>query len=197
MTQQGGLAEQGRFKPGDSPIVRGSLSFSAEELAELRGLVDEESIQGTLQAGHDGIALENIRRSHVRWLNREEHGWVFDRCLELILLANKKYLFDITTILEKIQLSIYDESEQGFYRWHCDLEYFDMRRKLSLTVPLNSPYEYEGGQLEFNTNGNPFSVDQEMGRPVVFPSFVLHRVTPVTKGSRYSLVAWAGGAPLC
>lgn len=68
------------------------------------------------------------------------------------------------------------------------------RRKVSVTVQLSSPEEYEGGDLEFNL-GNVISGPREQGAAVIFPSFYLHRVTPITKGVRKSFVLWVGGEP--
>jgi PKHD-type hydroxylase len=76
-------------------------------------------------------------------------------------------------------------------------------RKLSLTINLNSPGDYEGGNLKFDfgmhcEKENRFHECEEIrpqGSMVVFPSFVDHCVTPVTKGTRYSLVLWTLGEP--
>jgi PKHD-type hydroxylase len=66
-------------------------------------------------------------------------------------------------------------------------------RKLSVVVALNDGFE--GGQFQINTNGehNPETIPLPKGRLVVFPSYILHRVTPVTKGVRHSLVVWVVG----
>jgi len=66
-------------------------------------------------------------------------------------------------------------------------------RKLSLVLQLTDPEEYEGGDLELMTSSDPIAVLKQRGLISVFPSFVLHRVTPVTKGTRRTLVVWACG----
>jgi PKHD-type hydroxylase len=66
-------------------------------------------------------------------------------------------------------------------------------RKLSLVVQLSSPDEYEGGGLEIMASSEPVQVTKEKGLICAFPSFILHRVTPVTKGTRRTLVIWIAG----
>jgi len=68
------------------------------------------------------------------------------------------------------------------------------QRKISVTVQLSAPDEYEGGDLQFNI-GRQITAPRVQGAAVIFPSFYLHRVTPVTKGVRKSFVLWVGGEP--
>ncbi|WP_369809252.1 2OG-Fe(II) oxygenase [Oceanicoccus sp. KOV_DT_Chl] len=68
-----------------------------------------------------------------------------------------------------------------------------MRRKISISIPLNDPSEYEGGELQFNAGGLLLTPDQEKGKALMFPSWMMHRVTPVTLGRRYSMVVWIHG----
>jgi PKHD-type hydroxylase len=66
-------------------------------------------------------------------------------------------------------------------------------RKLSITIQLSNSDDYEGGDLELLYDKEPYKLDRSRGTFLVFPSFMLHRVTPVTRGTRWSLVAWIGG----
>ena len=68
-------------------------------------------------------------------------------------------------------------------------------RKLSITVQLSDATEYEGGELQFMVNQNIITAPKEKGTAIIFPSFCLHRVTPVIKGSRKSIVGWIAGPP--
>ena len=70
----------------------------------------------------------------------------------------------------------------------------DSVRKLSMSCLLTDPSEFEGGNLQVQTSDTPYDVKLEKGDIVIFPSYVLHRVSPVTKGVRHSLVAWANGS---
>jgi len=68
-------------------------------------------------------------------------------------------------------------------------------RQLSKTMPLNDPLEYEGGEFQIQTGlpEQPLIVEQKRGTAIIFPSFMLHRVTPITLGVRKSIVVWAVG----
>ena len=76
--------------------------------------------------------------------------------------------------------------------WHQDYG-FAISRKLSITVQLTDPSEYEGGNLQILTADEPANITRKRGMIALFPSYVLHQVTPVTRGSRQSLVAWVSG----
>lgn len=95
--------------------------------------------------------------------------------------------------LQKVQIGRYEDG--GHYDWHIDLMNPDsqnMQRKLSAVVFLTDPSEYDGGILEFK-NVQDALPKQEKGSLVVFPSFSMHRVTPVTKGKRHTAVGWMMG----
>ena len=107
---------------------------------------------------------------------------------------------------EKAQFTIYGKNQ--YYGWHHDQfenphnypQYPDMNgkiRKLSMSILLNDPKEYEGGVLEFDTPNGIFKCKEliQKGSLVIFPSFIKHRVTPITKGKRLSLVSWTLGYP--
>lgn len=136
-----------------------------------------------------------IRRSQVMWLRRADgHEWLYERIWQQIEQMNQKVFgFDITEFNGAIQLARYDASDEGFYNWHMDNGDKNSGRKISFSVQLSHSDDYEGGDLElwYKMRGVPAS--RERGAIVAFPSFVMHRVTPVTKGERFSLVAWIIG----
>jgi PKHD-type hydroxylase len=103
------------------------------------------------------------------------------------------FQFDVVPFHDTIQLARYDAEEQGFFRWHADTTSTDLTRKLTIVVPLSDPSDYEGGTLEFDEGGAIRRPEQRPGVPVMFPSWLLHRVTPVTRGRRYSMAAWIRG----
>ena len=104
------------------------------------------------------------------------------------------YKFELTGFGEALQLTNYDHSEQGMYGWHQDYgSVGGPSRKLSLVLQLTDPSEYEGGNLQIMTSGEPINVHKQRGLVTVFPSYTVHQVTPVTQGSRQSLVAWITG----
>lgn len=151
---------------------------------------------------------KKVRVSDVSWTNEQ---WVYDVIWPYMVESNKNagWNFDIKAA-DNMQITKY--SKGGFYNWHkdgfsdCLSAYNDPDRelfhgnvrKLSMTVLLND--DYEGGEFQFAdySVGKFKSVSPEvnkMGSVIVFPSFMEHRVSSVTKGTRYSLVTWFLGPP--
>ena len=119
---------------------------------------------------------------------------LFNRLLNAAGEANARYWqFDITGFFQPLQLVSYRGEEQQHYAWHLDIGHgLDTGRKISVSVQLSDPSDYEGGDLELNT-GKQLDVPKEQGAIVLFPSYILHRVTPVTRGERWALVGWVQG----
>jgi len=137
------------------------------------------------------------RNSKIKWWY--ESHWVCSVFSHYIGIANKQqWEYDLNTLLG-IQVSKY-EAPDGHYRWHSDYgtsQNNDYTRKLSASLLLTDPSEYEGGDLEFiDYHGNNVFAPKQRGSIIVFDSRVPHRVTPVTKGKRYSLVTWMYGPKL-
>lgn len=142
---------------------------------------------------------ENTRRSKIRWIQKEneDYSTVFPIFEKMFHEANKKsFGFDIN-FLQSIQFTEYPAETLGHYDWHVDVfwetqEYY--QRKLSMVVQLSDPNDYEGGELQLDEwkTPDPESL-KKRGSVIIFPSFIKHRVTPVTKGLRRSLVAWIDG----
>jgi PKHD-type hydroxylase len=96
--------------------------------------------------------------------------------------------------MEDIQIGQYKKSSH--YDWHIDLDTPDLnnnQRKLSISIQLNDPSEYKGGKFEFKKLPEKEQPNLLQGSVLVFPSFLEHRVTPVTSGTRYSAVTWVTG----
>ena len=137
------------------------------------------------------------RQSDVSWI--EETFWL-SSFFKIMSDANQNsgLNFNITDITP-MQLTRY-VAPDGHYDFHLDSNGHTKNpdgvvRKLSMTILLNDSKDFEGGQLEFFTTNKPHPVNLEKGDVVIFPSFYLHRVTPVKKGTRYSLVGWVTGEP--
>ena len=103
--------------------------------------------------------------------------------------------FDGMQITEMAQYTEYPEG--GFYDWHTDNDVNCQNeppvRKISMTCLLSPEHEFEGGDLELMSEGKAAKLKQ--GHAIFFASFVRHRVAPVTRGNRKSLVMWFGGTP--
>ena len=149
---------------------------------------------------------KGLRDSDVLFSNEKE---IYDIILPFVFDANKKadWNADINWH-ESMQFTIYKKNQH--YDWHADnLEraydedhhpnYRGKIRKLSLGVSLTDPKKYEGGEFYFKFGiekmPTKISAFKKQGSVIVFPSFVYHKVTPVTKGTRYSLINWSLGAP--
>ena len=94
---------------------------------------------------------------------------------------------------ESTQLTSYNGDEEGHYDWHIDVGKGVPNRKLSYTIQLSKPEDYEGGDLEFlgtETNTEAF---RQQGACIIFPSFLAHKVTKVKSGTRYAVVGWVHG----
>jgi PKHD-type hydroxylase len=170
-------------------------AFTEQELNWLQQKAksaDQDAAVG-LGNGVGGVNL-NIRRSQVSWLdNNPNTKWVFEKLAHVASQLNAdNFRLDLTGFGERLQLTNYDQSENGMYGWHQDYGN-GISRKLSLAVQLTDPSEYEGGNLQVMTSGDPVSIRKQRGIIAAFPSYVLHQVTPVTQGSRQSLVAWVSG----
>ncbi|MGF1583485.1 MAG: 2OG-Fe(II) oxygenase, partial [Gemmataceae bacterium] len=141
----------------------------------------------------EGVIGRRLRQSEIHWIRlNDESQWIYARMAQLAEQANANYRFDIRAISESIQLAEYKVGE--YYDWHSDIGSGKTSfRKLSLSVQLSDPTEYEGGDLEFFRITDTPATGQ--GSCIAFPSFLRHRVTPVTRGIRFSLVAWVSGPP--
>jgi PKHD-type hydroxylase len=157
--------------------------------------VNEAGIGGS---GGSSTVDKNIRRTDISWVGlRPDTAWLWEKLSNVIADVNRQFFkFDLTGCYEPIQLGIYKESDNGHYNWHVDVSPTDTHppRKLSMSLLLSDPSEFEGGELQVKTcNDEIQTLDMVKGRAWFFPSYTLHRVTPVTKGVRRSLVLWIGG----
>jgi PKHD-type hydroxylase len=151
------------------------------------------SIDGTI-IGDNQKVNESIRKSKIKWLpNNQEFGWIYDKIANMVTEANSLWGFDLYSIVDDIQFTEY-EAGGGHYDWHVDIGPSTIsHRKISIVIQLSDPDEYSGGDLELQPGNFSFAVPKNKGAVILFPSFMLHRVTPVTSGLRRSLVLWVGG----
>ncbi len=176
------------------PFVWWEGGFTEQELNWLQEQAQKADQQAQVGGDPQGANLAKIRRSQVSWLNKnQDTAWVFEKLGHIASSLNAQYFrFDLTGFGESVQLTNYDQSEQGMYGWHQDYN-AKASRKLSLVLQLTDPSQYEGGNLQIMTGGQPQTVRKQRGLVAAFPSYVLHQVTPVTNGNRQTLVAWVSG----
>lgn len=179
-----------------APFVTLQNEFTDLEISNLCNYVENNLKPSDAKVGGNDQVVESIRRSKCYWIsNNQETIWLYDKLGWIIRKINSNfYNFDVFGFIEDFQYTIYEQSYNGFYNWHIDSGVgHGMPRKLSLVLQLSSPEEYEGGDLEIMNSSEPTTVFKEKGLITVFPSFTLHRVTPVTKGTRKTLVVWIAG----
>jgi PKHD-type hydroxylase len=137
-------------------------------------------------------ANKEVRSSTIRWLPDQ---WVRDLLWEYVKTANTNaFAVDVENQAE-MQFTEYHATEGGHYDWHHDVNWNGQTpsdRKLSITVQLSDPREYGGGDFEFDEVSTTADFKSK-GTVLVFPSYLRHRVLPVTSGTRKSLVAWFFG----
>jgi PKHD-type hydroxylase len=169
-------------------------AFTEQELDWLQEKAKNAEQAGQVGGGNGGTVNANVRRSQVSWLgNNADTKWIFERLAFVVSTLNAQHFnFDLTGFGEALQLTNYDQSENGMYGWHQDCG-DSVCRKLSVVVQLADPLEYDGGNLQIMFSSDPINIEKRRGLIAVFPSFMLHQVTPVTRGSRQSLVTWASG----
>lgn len=148
--------------------------------------------------GQTPIVDPNYRMADSARLLDENLPWAFDRVRERVEWANQEYRFDLHGLFEDLGVMRYDapagDKPGGHYRWHQDFGGgIYSRRKVSVVALLTEPDEFEGGDLVLFTDGEKKANLQYRGDLVLFPSWVPHCVTPVTRGRRHSLVAWVSG----
>ena len=159
-------------------------------------------LSSTLKKEQGAVYLNDVRdydkkrrHSTISWIPFNKMQPMYDDLIHLIQKINRNHFgFSNLQITEPAQVSEYSKGQ--FYHWHTDSP-IDMDteppvRKLSMTLLLNDPSEFEGGILEIaGKNLSPM----KQGHAAIFASFLQHRVTPVTKGIRKSLVIWFNGEP--
>jgi PKHD-type hydroxylase len=140
---------------------------------------------------------KEIRSSSVKWIpNNQQWSWLYLKLMDMAVQANNAlWHFDLYSVPDLIQYTEYYATENGHYTWHQDFgPGTPSLRKVSITVQLSGPDEYEGGDLEYWKGGNDIvKAPKDKGLVFIFPSYMMHRVTPITKGTRRSFVLWVGG----
>jgi PKHD-type hydroxylase len=169
-------------------------AFSKEECQTIINIAkDKGLIKGTTFSDNK---IKNVRDSKISWLYPADNiDWVFRRVTDITLNLNERFFkFDLFGLNEGFQFTNY-EAPSGKYGKHIDRGINIAVRKLSISIQLSNPEEYEGGELKlYDGNDDEANImDKAQGTLIMFPSYVLHEVMPVTKGERNSLVTWVTG----
>jgi PKHD-type hydroxylase len=188
------------FDKGEYPFVSWDNGFTTEEIDQIVN-IGENLPQAVATVGDDKND-PSVRRSNTAWMGQDDCPWLYDRLAWIVQQLNGQfYGYDLWGFHEDMQYTTYTSADQGFYDYHQDSMGFtakngvDQRlpRKFSISLQLTDPSEYEGGDLLIRSGSKPTYAPKQKGQVVAFPSFMLHKVTPVTAGIRRSLVVWVTG----
>ena len=163
--------------------------FSKTECEKIIKIAKEKGlIEGTT------TSKTNARLSDITWLYvSDDLKWVFKKITDVVLFLNDKYFnFDIFGLNEGLQFTNY-KAPSDKYEKHVDRALGILVRKLSLSIQLTDAKDYEGGELILYEDEKGLEMSKEQGTLILFPSFIVHEVKPVTKGERNSLVSWVTG----
>jgi PKHD-type hydroxylase len=184
---------------GLSPYAYWENFLSDDDIKTILSLKEwHKSTKAEIGGASSSTVDTQIRNSKISWMEySSETVQIWNKLLLAISEVNSRYFhFDLSGCYEPAQLTMYNSSNLEHYTWHCDSSYTDrsIPRKLSMSLLLSDESEFKGGDLEVLVDSEKTHVlNQKRGRAWFFPSYMLHRVSPVTYGIRRSLVLWIGG----
>ena len=170
--------------------------FNDNEVEKVRALWNDElATDAKVNNAGNELSRDDLRKSRIMFIEGGANDWIYDKlAVACIQINTNRFKFDITGFQTQLQLA--DYGPESFFEWHMDYGSGDIsNRKLSISVQLSDPGEYEGGDLQFMINHKPVSAPKTKGTAIIFPSYALHRVLPVTAGTRKSIVGWIAGPP--
>ena len=163
--------------------------FSKKECSKIINIAKKKGlVQGTTRGKSDA------RQSKVSWLYPvDDMVWAFQKITDITTQLNEKFFkFDVFGLNEGFQFTNY-KAPSDRYNKHVDRGHNTPVRKLSISIQLTDPKKYEGGELVIFDDHKGTVMSKGQGSVIMFPSYVLHEVMPVTKGERNSLVCWVTG----
>jgi PKHD-type hydroxylase len=169
--------------------------FTPEQCQLIINAGRSEPVQdGQVGGGDKGVVDTKTRTSHISWIPFNKMPEMYSTLEQIVNKTNNNHFgFEGVKITEQAQYTEYPSG--GFYDWHIDSDIVGMNeppvRKISMTCLLSHESEFEGGGLELMSDGKIARPKQ--GQAIFFASYIRHRVIPITKGIRKSLVMWFGG----
>lgn len=173
-------------------------AFSPQEMDRIEAHGDRLTVERASLLGvpeEEVRAFDAVRITRTAWIAPgPDTKWIYDRMQGIVRALNERtYQFDLRGFSENFQYTIYDGAEGGHYDWHVDHGPLHVRRKLSLSLQVSHASQYEGCDLQLKAGNKIETAPRERGTVIAFPSYVLHRVTPVVSGTRKSMVVWVTG----
>ena len=189
-----GVAQCDDYSPG---LEISTTYFSPEECETIKDIARRNYAQkATVGADGTGKYAEEIREVNSYNIPMTpEYSWIFEKIAGAVAAANaEKYKFNLLGIVHGLELLHYSHETKCHYNWHMDCgPGSSTNRKLSVSVQLSNEKDYEGGELLVN-DGNIKVASFEQGSINIFPSYLTHTVTEVTKGDRWAIVIWIHGS---
>jgi PKHD-type hydroxylase len=172
--------------------------LSRDEVDQILAAMDDDKLQQGRITTKDGKNLNaGIRSGRVQWITHKEvDESIFSHLYTLACVANRErdWNFEVQGIARAIQAVRYWGDREEHYDWHTDWGGGNSRnRKITVVAHLSEQDEFTGGLLQVTNSSNPLAAVQSAGTVTVFPTFLLHRVTPVTSGCRSAGVCWVLG----
>jgi len=180
------------FFYGVKDALTDDLITQLDHFVESEHLLQQGKV--VLEVDEPQDSLDQHRITEIAWIDTRTNGEVYNKLTEVIHYVNNTYFKFNIAYIETLQYSVYPPT--GHYRCHTDASLKGVNgfgRKISFSIGLNDPSEYEDGELEIWTGGDNFKCKLDKGGALFFPSWIPHQVHPVTKGTRKSLVGWVHG----
>jgi hypothetical protein len=177
------------------------LKFTSEECQRIIDITklaypSTASVGGTSENSRISKEIRSANIFNVDF--NSDNKWLFEKVATIVSAINTIHFdYDISGITHGLQLIEYraDSTVQGHYNWHVDCGNGEpVHRKISFTSQLSEPSDYENCELIINNHGSEIVGTKERGSIHLFPSYMPHKVTPITKGVRYALVIWIHGS---
>lgn len=172
--------------------------LSKKECEEIIKIGNNKRVNEATVFGKNNVSVQrHIRKSKVAWLGSDDLPTLYPKLTDAIMTLNEKFFkFDLFGFQEGIQFTIYDKKGSRYGK-HVDRGLKTKVRKLSITIELSDPKKRKGGDLRLITSEPDWTgknrLPKDQGTLIAFPSWTLHEVEPIVKGTRYSLVAWITG----
>jgi len=179
---------------GLEPFTTWDGAFTAQELDTIVAYGDALGQAAATVMDLANSQNDSVRNTRISWIDQsQDTNWLFQRLMGAASSINQQaYGFELSA-LESLQYTVYVGGEGSRYDWHVDHGRTPRRRKLSLVLQLSAPTDYEGCELQIHASSQIDTAPKTRGTLIAFPSYTLHRVTPIKAGIRKSLVMWCSG----
>jgi len=173
-------------------------AFSPQECSDIISLASRFEVKDALireAVTRSDVVSSNRRKGKVQWMNSEDPDthWLYRKLTDITNRVNDQFWAWDLDYIEDLQFTIYDDLNDNYGKHFDHIWDSPGYRKLSFSLQLTDPSLYEGSNLELHLGENTFIAERALGSMTYFPGFALHTVTPLARGTRYSLVGWVCG----